>query len=201
MRPSYLFAALLALFMLGGCASKSTTIAPLPPAQAPQWKPGDFWEFSGKTRSPFVLAERMEVKTAGDEIVLVGDGNPAKFARLNRDFSVRESAGGMLAYSVESGKDAYIFFPLTVGETRTYTQSTGTKRGTQSYTNVVTVEASEQITVPAGTFKAFRIRVNKKNDTGWSGVYRMWYSPEVGYFVRIVDTHDNVAVLEKFGRK
>lgn len=201
MRPSHALMAVLFLLALGACASRSMPIAPLPPAQAPQWKPGDFWVFSGKTRSPFVLAEHMEVKSSGDEIVLVGDGNPARFARLNKDLTVRESAGGMLSYSVDSGKDAYVFFPLAVGESRTYTQSTSTKRGTQNYTNVVTVEASEQITVPAGTFKAFRIRVNKKNDTGWSGVYRMWYSPEVAYFVRVVDTHDNVAVLERFGRK
>jgi len=43
--------------------------------------------------------------------------------------------------------------------------------------------------------------VNKKNDTGWSGVYQMWYAPEVGYFVRIVDTHNNSVVLEKFGSR
>lgn len=191
---------ILALTLLGACA-KTTPLASLPTAQAPQWKPGDFWEFSGKSRSAFALASRMEVKSVGEEIVLVGDGDPAKTARLDKDLSVRESTGTLLQYSVGSGKDAYVFFPLAVGETRTFTQSTGTKKGSQTYTNTVSVEAAEEITVPAGTFKAFRIRVNKKNDTGWSGVYQMWYAPEVGYFVRIVDTHNNVVVLEKFGSR
>jgi len=192
--------AILALALLGACA-KTTPLASLPTAQAPQWKPGDFWEFSGKSRSAFALASRMEVKSVGDEIVLVGDGDSAKLLRLDKDFSVRESNGTLLQYSVASGKDAYVFFPLAVGETRTFTQSTGTKKGSQTYTNTVSVEAAEEITVPAGTFKAFRIRVNKKNDTGWSGVYQMWYAPEVGYFVRIVDTHNNSVVLEKFGSR
>lgn len=192
--------AILALALLGACA-KTTPLASLPTAQAPQWKPGDFWEFSGKSRSAFALASRMEVKSVGEEIVLVGDGDPAKLLRLDKDFSVRESNGTLLQYSVASGKDAYVFFPLAVGEARTFTQSTGTKKGSQTYTNTVSVEAAEEITVPAGTFKAFRIRVNKKNDTGWSGVYQMWYAPEVGYFVRIVDTHNNSVVLEKFGSR
>lgn len=192
--------AVLALALLGACA-KTTPLASLPTAQAPQWKPGDFWEFSGKSRSAYALASRMEVKSVGEEIVLVGDGDPAKLLRLDKDFSVRESNGTLLQYSVASGKDAYVFFPLAVGETRTFTQSTGTKKGSQTYTNTVSVEAAEEITVPAGTFKSFRIRVNKKNDTGWSGVYQMWYAPEVGYFVRIVDTHNNVVVLEKFGSR
>ena len=193
--------AMLALALLGACASRSTPLPTLSTAQAPQWKVGDYWEFSGKSRSPFALSSRMEVKSVGEEIVLMGDADPAKFARLDKDFSVRESSGTMLQYSVGSGKDAYVFFPLSVGETRTYTQSTSTRKGTQNYTNTVVVEGAEEITVPAGTFKAFKIRVNKKNDTGWSGSYQMWYAPEVGYFVRIVDTHNNVVVLEKFGRK
>ncbi|MFP5222225.1 MAG: hypothetical protein ACLGSA_08050 [Acidobacteriota bacterium] len=192
--------AVLAMALLGACA-KTAPLTSLPTAQAPQWKPGDFWEFSSKSRSAFALASRMEVKSVGEEIVLLGDGDPAKILRLDKDFSVRESNGSLLQYSVASGKDAYVFFPLSVGETRTFTQSTGTRKGAQTYTNTVTVEAAEEITVPAGTFKAFRIRVNKKNDTGWSGFYQMWYAPEVGYFVRIVDTHNNVVVLEKFGSR
>lgn len=201
MHPRRIFLAMLAAVLLSGCAAKTAPLASLPPAQAPQWKPGDYWVFSGKTRSPFALAERMEVASVGEEIVLVGDGDPAKSARLDKDFSVKQSNGALLAYSVESGKDAYFFFPMAVGETRTFTQGTSTKRGTQNYVNTVTVEGADEVSVPAGTFKAFRIRVNKKNDTGWSGSYRMWYAPEVGYFVRIVDTHDNSAVLERFGRR
>jgi hypothetical protein len=29
----------------------------------------------------------------------------------------------------------------------------------------------------------------------------MWYAPEVGYFVRVVDTQNNIAELVKYGRK
>lgn len=199
---SLLALTILAAALLAGCAHKTVPAAGhLPPAQAPEWRPGDYWVFSGKTRSPFALAGRMEVVSVGDEIVLSGDGDPGKSVRLNRDFSVRQSSGGMLSYSVDSGKDAYVFFPLAVGETRSFKQSATAKRGAQNYVSEVTVEGVDEVTVPAGTFKAFRIRVNKRNDTGWSGVYRMWYAPEARYFVRVVDTHNNQAVLESFGRR
>jgi hypothetical protein len=173
----------------------------MPPAQAPQWKPGDYWEFTTKSRSPFALAERMQVQTVGEELVLIGNEDPNKKLRLDKDLCVKESSGTLLKYSVASGKDAYIFFPLAVGATQSFQQSTVLPKGTQGYINTVIVEAADQLTVPAGTFKTFRIRVNKKNDTGWNGFYTLWYSPEVGYFVRIVDTYNNITELVKYGRK
>ncbi|GFK94513.1 hypothetical protein NNJEOMEG_02359 [Fundidesulfovibrio magnetotacticus] len=200
-RPLSVLLLLVLALSLAGCASRHTEVAPLPAAQAPQWKTGDWWRFSAKTRSPYALAERMEVRSVGDEIVLTGDGDQARKAVLGRDLSVRSSNGSLLAYSVDSGTDAYIFFPLAVGQTRTFTQNASTAKGSASYTNTVTVEASEEVTTPAGTFKTFRIKVQKRNTTGWSGTYTLWYSPEVAYFVRITDTHGHNAVLQEFGRK
>lgn len=202
LRLRHFLVVLCALLALDGCAPKAAPVAHMEAVpDAPRWKPGDYWVFSAKTRSAFALAQRMEVKSVDGEIVLEGNGDPAQKAVLDSDLSVRESSGTLLKYRVESGKDAYIFFPLAVGQSRTFTQSTGTAKGGQKYTNTVMVEDAEEITVPAGTFKAFRIRVEKRNETGWSGVYRLWYAPEVRYFVRIVDTHENSAVLEKYGRK
>ncbi len=187
--------------LLGACGPKRTELSGLASAQAPNWRAGDYWEFTSRTRSPFAMAQRMEVVSVGQEIVLRGDGDAGKVVRLNPDLSVRESKGGVLSYSVASGVDAYLVFPLEVGAAKTFTQSANVPKGTQNYTNVVTVEAAEEITVPAGTFKTFRIRVDKRNDTGWSGSYTMWYAPEVGYFVRVVDTHRNDAKLVKFGKR
>ena len=184
---------------LAGCASKTAPLAGgLPPAQQPRWVAGDTWEFTTKNRSPFTLSDTMSVAHVGEEILLIGRNDPNKSARLNADLSVRESRGGLLNYTVNSGKDAYIFFPLVIGEERTFKQSTNTPKGTQNYTNVVTVEGAERITVPAGTFDTFVIRVKKSNDTGWSGSYRLWYAPQVKYFVRIVDTHNGDAALVKY---
>ncbi|WP_243363186.1 DUF3108 domain-containing protein [Fundidesulfovibrio terrae] len=196
-----LIPALLALALLAACAPRTAPVAQMPMAQAPQWKPGDYWVFNTKTRSPFTMAERMEVAQVGDEIVLTGNGDPTRKVRLDKDFCVKESQGTLLRYSVASGQDAYIFFPLAVGESRTFQQSTALAKGTQNYVNTVMVEAAEEITVSAGTFKTFRIRVSKRNETGWSGTYMMWYAPDVGYFVRVVDTQNNIAELVKYGKK
>ncbi len=184
---------------LGGCSAKTAPIAGgLPPAQQPHWTAGDTWEFSSRNRSPFALADIMTVVHAGEEILLIGNSDPNKTARLHADFSIKESRGGILKYSVNSGKDAYIFFPLVFGEERAFKQTATTSKGTQNYTNVVTVEGAEQITVPAGTFKAFVIRVKKSSDSGWSGTYRLWYAPDVKYFVRIIDANNGDVVLVKY---
>lgn len=197
-----LFALVALAAVLAGCAKKSAPIAGgLPPAQQPRWAVGDTWEFTSKNRSPFALADAMAVAHVGEDILLIGNNNPNKTARLNADFSVKESVGGLLKYTVNSGKDAYIFFPLTIGEERIFKQTTTTPKGTQNYTNVVTVEGAEQITVPAGTFNAFQIRVKKSNDTGWSGTYRLWYAPDVKYFVRIIDANNGDVSLVKYKTK
>jgi len=201
-RAALRLALLLAVaLLLPGCAASRRTVEALPPAAQPQWKPGDWWSFSARTRSPFAMAQRMEVRSVGEEIVLIGDGEAAKSATLNKDLSVRSVSGPMLSYSVNSGTDAYVFFPMAVGQTRIFTQNTTTAKGSATYTNTVTVEAAEEITVPAGVFKAFRIKVTKKSDTGWSGVYTLWYAPEAAFFVRVVDVRGNNAVLEQYGRK
>ncbi|WP_243309939.1 hypothetical protein [Fundidesulfovibrio agrisoli] len=183
-----------------GCAPKGAPIAAMPEAPAPQWKPGDYWEFTGHNRSAYAISDRMEVASAGDEIVLRGRGDTGRQTTLAKDLSVTSTKGGMISYGVVSGKDAYLIFPMKVGASQTFRHSATTPKGTQNYTMTVTVEAAEEVAVPAGTFKTFRLRVAKKNDTGWTGDYVMWYSPEVRYFVRIYDTQGNQVSLVRYGR-
>jgi hypothetical protein len=57
---------------------------------------------------------------------------------------------------------------------------------TYRYVNRFTVEAYELVKVPAGTFKAFRIRLDQENlstHQRWSGV--SWWSPDVRWGVKI----------------
>ncbi|MFP5238574.1 MAG: hypothetical protein ACLGQW_01970 [Acidobacteriota bacterium] len=195
----FLLLALAAVFAWG-CAPKAAPVAAMPEAAAPTWKPGDYWEFTGNNRSAFAVSDRMEVASVGDGIVLRGRGDIGRQTTLAADLSVTGTKGGKISYGVISGKDAYLIFPMKVGASQTFRHSATTPKGTQNYTMTVTVEAAEEVTVPAGTFKAFRLRVAKKNDTGWTGDYMMWYSPEVGYFVRIVDTQGNQVSLVRYGR-
>lgn len=58
--------------------------------------------------------------------------------------------------------------------------------------------AWERITVPAGSFRALRIR-----HTGWGYSLQYWYAPEVRYFVRFENLSGDEAgrVLELVGMK
>lgn len=74
----------------------------------------------------------------------------------------------------------WLDFPLSVGKTwETRFTSTG-----GSYINYFTVLSYEEVTVPAGTFKAFKIQEHQMAARGSYGVRYFWYAPEVGYYVK-----------------
>jgi uncharacterized protein DUF3108 len=87
---------------------------------------------------------------------------------------------------------AWMNFPFQVG--RTWNKNRNrykTERGVrvfdyniQSRYNVL---AYEEITVPAGTFKTFKIKHEQTETTNGnkhSGVRYLWYAPEVGYYAK-----------------
>jgi hypothetical protein len=73
-------------------------------------------------------------------------------------------------------------WPLEIGKTWTrktkFTLHAAKRTIEYEYTN--TVEAYEEITVPAGTFKTFRVKTT--NNTGDENV--QWFSPELGIHVK-----------------
>lgn len=75
-------------------------------------------------------------------------------------------------------------WPLEVGNT--WTKSTRltnhVTKQTMALTYTQKVEAYEDVTVPAGTFKAFR--VSTANSTGDDNV--QWFSPDLGIFVKSI---------------
>ena len=198
-------AALLAALLLAACAPAGPAPAApktLADAPRPRWSVGDTWQFDAPNRCPFTLGKKMTVTEAGAALVLTGDGASGKFLRLDpRDLSVLESKGGEVEYKVLSGADPYLFFPLAVGQKRTFSQAALSGGATRYYTTEVAVEAVEEVEVPAGRFTAFRIRVTKMSATGWVGAYRLWYAPEVRYFVRIMDPYDGDALLSRYSLK
>lgn len=78
-------------------------------------------------------------------------------------------------------------FPLKVGkkwnETATLREVSTDLVTTVS--NSFSVVAFEEVTIPAGTFRAFRIRLFQE-DLGrkWSGSCDMWWSPDVKNFIK-----------------
>jgi hypothetical protein len=73
-------------------------------------------------------------------------------------------------------------YPLEVGKTwtKTYQMTLHAAKRTVPFEVTQTVEAYEDVTVPAGTFKAFRVRsVNSAGDDNIN-----WFSHELGIFVK-----------------
>jgi hypothetical protein len=73
-------------------------------------------------------------------------------------------------------------WPLTVGATfsKNYSLTMYPAQQTVTYTSTSRVEAYEDVTVPAGTFKAFKVRTT--DTIGNDNV--VWFSPEFGIFVK-----------------
>ncbi len=73
-------------------------------------------------------------------------------------------------------------WPLEVGKTwrKSYQMTLHSAKRTVPVEVTQTVEAYEEVTVPAGTFKAFRI--TSVNSSGDENTY--WFSPDLGIFVK-----------------
>lgn len=103
---------------------------------------------------------------------------------------VRDLQGVRKEYDPNNG---FYSFPMAVGKTwrATYT----VQEGQDQYEEWVEreVAAYEQVTVPAGTFMAFRVSITAASYDGFDETY--WYAPDVGYVVKFV-VGDFVAELE-----
>ncbi|MCE5333663.1 MAG: hypothetical protein LLG06_03650 [Desulfobacteraceae bacterium] len=70
------------------------------------------------------------------------------------------------------------------------------------YSNDMTVEGIEDVTVPAGTFKAFKIKQYQRNlscekypraRSGWFGTAYYWYSPDAKKIIKRTDANNTVS--------
>lgn len=77
-------------------------------------------------------------------------------------------------------------WPLEVGKTWTHhhRMTIHATKQTLPYQLLTKVEAYEDVTVPAGTFKAFKI--SSSNNLGDENV--VWFSPELGIYVKQINT-------------
>ena len=79
-----------------------------------------------------------------------------------------------------------IKFPLEVGKLWTYNyRGKLTSKGSKFRIARYNVIAYKQITVPAGTFWAFKVEVNKETEGGkFKGSHTYWYAPAVKYIIK-----------------
>jgi hypothetical protein len=172
--------------LAGACAAelRGSGTATAPSAPRPAWVAGDTWSYSGKTPAS---AYTYQQTVAGEGVF---EGTPAYEVHtgyyqswMTKDLGlIARLAGGQVVRRVSPPTDWS--WPLTVGKswTRNVTWE-DEARGPQRYryTAVWTVEAYEEVKVPAGNFRAFRV---VRHVHGGRAFDEIWYSPEVKWAVK-----------------
>lgn len=179
------------LLIMGACATP-TAVRPIAGGEAvvveaPSFKIGEEWNWTGGRYDTYVRV-----------VALEGDGSVVE---SNLDIWCRDGCRYILdkngiatSGTNKKGEPTYVSglrileFPLRVGKEWTQTidlreSSSGAMR---PYVNRWKVDAFEEVTVKAGTFKAFRISWYQENRGVylWSGSASLWWSPEVKAFVK-----------------
>jgi hypothetical protein len=192
MKKSLIFIILFLLVLLANCATEEKTIQPSSISQqkfdTPIWNVGDSWGYRYSDMKQWqYTVERIE-----EDSYIVDDyygGYKNCFDRKTLQ---------LLAYIDHKGdKKAvsspwFIDFPIYVGKKWKKPFTSPPSSGTRidvNYLNEYKVISHEDVTVPAGTFKAFKIELKQTNYYGYyggfaSGKAYSWYSPEVKSIIK-----------------
>jgi hypothetical protein len=185
-------AALTATTLVVGCAGH-TPSAVIPGAEsvmveAPTYKVGDEWRFTGVGyQSRIHIVEVTDDTVVNEREVSIRLGCPSCRVVRDRNLTVLRfvEANGQ----ARAGDQLrFLDFPLRVGKSweQTLTMNTAGGESSSTYRNRFTVEAYELVKVPAGTFKAFRIRHDQENlssERRWTAV--SWWSPDVRWTIKV----------------
>jgi hypothetical protein len=167
--------------------SSSATQNENPVTQRPTWKVGDQWEYEWKSRSTgrsgtaisrVVKEERFEESPC---FVIERDGSEYLFTKDVLGYLVRRRGGEILV----KRNVPYQFFswPLKQGrQWRNRFRRETPQGGSQNRDYQMVVETIETVTVPAGTFRAFKTQVYHMDNGELHAEY--WYSPEVKWIVK-----------------
>jgi hypothetical protein len=179
-----------AFFPLTAAAAETPAVAELP---AP--KVGDVWKFRKIdlwNNSELETYERELVEIQPDHLVYRGKSAPNAEAKTFYHGRSLASCRKMRDSDEENCTGA-LAFPLRVGDRNSYAKRPWNK-GDGHLSADCEVKGIESVTVPAGTFDAFRVDC----DGTWQRVFditpttgvkgrfeeRLWYSPKVGHYVK-----------------
>jgi len=166
---------------------------------APVFKEGDTWRINiSRTGKIASLTEQNEgtyemVYTQGNVKVFQVDGGQKKELEITPD----SPAEGLLGFVGKGERRQDLKFPLTFGKKWDYEyvfRPTGGRRD-QRRAAEVTVVGQEQITVPAGSFKIFKLVRSEQWSAGQRGVNTststFYYSPETKSIVKRTNETSN----------
>ena len=163
------------------------------PVAKPQVKVGDRWTYritNNLTGDSSVISELRVASTGPDEILVVskrrGSGNE------NDNFFTSEWNERAVGAWVQDPHNGHFKFPLKVGASHESTYESAQKatgiRGRMEKT--VKVVGWEDVTVPAGKFRALKVeakgtyrRLDQRAEGGWTS-YTHWYAPGVKRWVK-----------------
>jgi hypothetical protein len=168
-----------------------STATPLTPALAPTpLKRGSEWAYRWETprgKGTFVyVLDREEVRDGSAWYVLKGPTTELYHRKTDLALALDVVAGEVS--SRRSPPQEMYKWPLSPGQEwdQTYTYERPKQRETEEIVATCKTEGPETVTVPAGSFQAFKSTCRNKR-TGWL-IFESWYAPEVGMFVRDVST-------------
>ena len=161
--------------------------APSGPVTAPVWQVGNEWKYSYKGPSDsgtYVWSvNRIESVDGSPHYVIKSGAREILFRVSDLAFSL-ERINGVVVSRESPSRLSYVW-PLTVG--KTWEQSTVREgpvdRQTVTRDSLYTVVAEETITVPAGTFRTFKIVWRHKHTRAL--INELWYAPDVKQLVKI----------------
>jgi len=178
---------------LGSAATPVVAVALSGSIAVPVWRVGDEWQYAYKSPSDsgtYVwVVNRVETVDGVDHYVVKG-GTREIFYRVSDLASSLERVDRVVVLRDTPARLMYAW-PLTVGKSweESHRQERPVDRATIDRKSQWTVEADETVTVPAGTFRTFRIRWKNAN-TG-ATVTDMWYAPDVKQWVKIREVLSN----------
>ena len=158
----------------------------VPRPERPAWKVGDRW-----VRSDGVW----DLVRIEDDQYVLSSGAGAEI-RFTKNLALVKSVRGQRGFTIDPPVD--LQWPLKVGYVATQEVRWITANCPSNCVRRITlsVEKYETVTVPAGTFKAFRISWesgppnalrqsnNPTHPAMWSSSIILWYAPEIGRFVK-----------------
>ena len=153
--------------------------------EAPVWNIGDQWTFKRVDGQTF-FQEVVDVKEDLFIVKVGGERDLSAYDKktLNIKYIIEESGRQLKS---TSNRRRLFDFPISVGkkwvDTTTAVPVGG--RTEVTYVNEFKIEGVEEVTTPAGTFKAYKIYYNQKNmasgNTGW---VLYWYASDAKMWVK-----------------
>lgn len=154
---------------------------------SPGWNVGDEWAYryeSPTGTGTYVWSVDREEAIDGVRHYVIKTGTREIFYRKSDLATTKETVDGSVVLLVTPSRLQYVW-RLEVGKTweQAFREERPVARQTTERVDVVTVEAEETVTVPAGTFKTLKI-VYRVKGTG-AMRYEAWYAPELRQLVQL----------------